>query len=84
MEMYTPIVKIKNKYQTFNNRDYMQVDFKEAIYQYKIGKTIECRILDENDCIVDWEKYNKCQGLEIAVEFNEILNGQWFVKIKGY
>lgn len=82
--MYMPNVKIKNKYQTFNNRDYLEVDFQEAIYQYNQGRTIECRILDENGCIVEWEKYNKCNGLENCVEFDEIINGQWFVKTKGY
>lgn len=67
-----------------SNEGLKQVYFHEAINQYCLGRTIECRIYDSFGQIIEWEKYNKCQGLEIALEFNEIINGKWFVHLNDY
>jgi hypothetical protein len=69
----------KNNKQIVNNDSYMKLSFKDALWYYERGKTIECRILNNNGEIIDWEKYNICEGLNIALEFNEILNGQWYL-----
>jgi len=74
----------KNNRQIVNNDSYTKVTFNEAMQFYKLGKTIECRVLNKSGEIIEWEKYNKCEGLNIVLEFREILYGQWFVVSEKY
>lgn len=68
-------------YQVVDNSKLKEITFHEAVLRFLQGKTIECRILNDQGAIVDWEKYHICEGLDIAVEFNEIVNGKWYVEI---
>lgn len=68
------------QFQLVDNSKLKEVSFNEAMTYYKRGKTIECRILNEQGAIIDWEKYHLCEGLEICLEFNEILYGKWYVE----
>jgi hypothetical protein len=70
---------LKDNYQVINNNNYTKINFYQAIELYKQGRTVECRILNSDGEIIEWEKYNQCEGLNIALEFNEILNGHWFL-----
>ncbi len=74
--------KCKNNKQIVNNNNCIEITFYQAMQLYKLGKTIECRILNQSGEIIEWEKYNKCEGLNIALEFKEILYGQWFVVLE--
>jgi hypothetical protein len=74
----------KNNRQIVNNNNCTEITFYQAMQFYKLGKTIECRILNKSGEIIEWEKYNKCEGLDIALEFREILYGQWFVVSEKY
>lgn len=66
------------RFQIVDNSKLREVTFAEALHQYSQGQTIECRII-EDGVILDWEKYHITEGLEAALEFNEIFNGRWFV-----
>lgn len=56
-----------------------RVTFNEALAHYENGGAVQCRLLDENGYVVEVEEYHKNLGLEIALEFNEILHGHWFL-----
>ena len=63
---------------TFNPKKY-RVTFDEALAHYQDGGTIQCLVLDEEGYVAEVEHYHKNSGLEICLEFNEILNGHWFL-----
>lgn len=68
------------QFQMVDNSKLKEVSFDEAMKHYKMGVTIECRILNDQGVIIDWEKYHLCEGLEICLEFGEILYGKWYVE----
>lgn len=68
-----------NQFRLVDNSNVIEVSFIEAMEAYKSGVLIECRIIDENNVIAEWNKYHLSNGLSIALEFNEIINGKWYV-----
>lgn len=68
--------------QLVSNVGRIEVSFMEALSRYKRGEVIECRIVNDHGIIIDWEKYHMSEGLEIALEFDEIINGKWYIESK--
>lgn len=56
-----------------------RVTFQEALDAYANYKQIQCLILNEEGLVEEVETYYRGEGLEIALDFNEMLNGHWFI-----
>ncbi len=68
-------------FQIVDSSKLKEFSFHDAMLYYRSGKTVECRILNNQGVIIEWEKYHISQGMEISLEFNEILNGKWYVEL---
>lgn len=56
-----------------------RLSFQEAMGLYLKGYTVQCRMLDLWNNVIEVENYNISEGMDIALEFNEIIKGHWFL-----
>jgi hypothetical protein len=67
------------------NDNVKEVSMQEAVNYLRMGCTIEIRLYNDKDQIIQWEKYNRCEGDNTCWSLKEIQEGKFFLLLnEGY